>query len=88
MNDGTNPKQQKASAVQSDHRAGWAVIERFGLLCSRRAGRNNDEKVRAVRTVAERALRDDAGLLRHINVAHLDELSGQKLDKPHEAHRV
>jgi hypothetical protein len=36
MNDGTNPKQQKASAVQSDHRAGWAVIERFGLLCSRR----------------------------------------------------
>ena len=40
----------------------------------------NDEKVRAVRTVAERALRDDAGLLRHINVAHLDELSGQKLD--------
>ena len=26
------------------------------------------------------ALRDDAGLLRHINVAHLDELSGQKLD--------
>jgi hypothetical protein len=24
MNDGTNPKQQKASAIQSDHRAGWA----------------------------------------------------------------
>jgi len=48
----------------------------------------NDEKVRAVRTVAERALRDDAGLLRHINVAHLDELSGQKLDGSHEAHRV
>jgi hypothetical protein len=40
----------------------------------------NDEKVRAVRTAAERALRDDAGLLRHINVAHLDELSAQKLD--------
>jgi hypothetical protein len=40
----------------------------------------NDEKVRAVRTVAERALRDDTGVLRHINVAHLDELSGQKLD--------
>ena len=39
-----------------------------------------DEKVRAVRTVAERALRDDTGILRHINVAHLDELSGQKLD--------
>ena len=38
MNDGTNPKQQKASAVQSDHRAGWAVIERFALVCSRRAG--------------------------------------------------
>jgi hypothetical protein len=37
MNDGTNPKQQKASAVQSDHRAGWTVSERFGLLCSRRA---------------------------------------------------
>jgi len=40
----------------------------------------NDEKLRAVRTVAERGLRDDAGLLRHINVAHLDELSGEKLD--------
>lgn len=40
----------------------------------------NDEKVRAVRTVAERALRDDIGLLRHLNVAHLDELSSQKLD--------
>jgi len=40
----------------------------------------NDEKVRAVRTVAERAPRDDAGLLRHINVAYVDELSGQKLD--------
>ena len=40
----------------------------------------NDEKVRAVQTVAERALRDDIGLLRHLNVAHLDELSGQKLD--------
>ena len=39
-----------------------------------------DEKVKAVRTVAERALRDDTGILRHINVAHLDELSGQKLD--------
>ena len=39
-----------------------------------------DEKVRAVRTVAERALRDDLGVLRHMNVAHLDELSGQKLD--------
>ena len=38
-----------------------------------------DEKVRAVRTVAERALRDDVGLLRHLN-AHLDELSGQKID--------
>ena len=40
----------------------------------------NDEKVRAVRTVAERALRDDTGILRHLNVAHVDELSGQKLD--------
>jgi len=40
----------------------------------------NDERVRAVRTVAERALRDDTGVLRHLNVAHLDELSGQKLD--------
>jgi len=28
MNDGTNSKQQKASAVQSDHRAGWPVIAR------------------------------------------------------------
>ena len=36
--------------------------------------------VRAVRTVAERALRDDLGLLRHLNVAHLDELSAQKVD--------
>jgi hypothetical protein len=40
----------------------------------------NDEKVRAVRTVAERTLRDDIGLLRHLNVGHLDELSGQKVD--------
>jgi hypothetical protein len=40
----------------------------------------NDEKVRAVRTVAERALREDTGILRHLNVAHLDELSGKKLD--------
>ena len=39
-----------------------------------------DQKVRAVRTVAERALREDTGVLRHLNVAHLDELSGQKLD--------
>jgi mannose/fructose/N-acetylgalactosamine-specific phosphotransferase system component IIB len=37
-------------------------------------------KVGAVRTVAERALLDDVGLLRHLNVAHLDELSQQKLD--------
>jgi hypothetical protein len=42
--------------------------------------RNNNEKIRALRTITERALRDDAGLLRHINVAHLDELSRQKLD--------
>lgn len=40
----------------------------------------NDEKVRAVRTVAERALRNDTGILRHLNVAHLDDLSAQKLD--------
>jgi 16S rRNA G966 N2-methylase RsmD len=40
----------------------------------------NEEKVRAVRTVAERALREDTGVLRHLNVAHLDELSDQKLD--------
>lgn len=40
----------------------------------------SDEKVRAVRTVAERALRNDTCVLRHLNVAHLDELSGQKLD--------
>ena len=37
-------------------------------------------KVRAVRTVAERALQDEIGLLRHINVAHLDELPNEKLD--------
>ena len=40
----------------------------------------SDEKVRAVRSVAERALRNDTGVLRHLNVAHIDELSGQKLD--------
>jgi hypothetical protein len=40
----------------------------------------DDVKVRAVRTVAERALRDDTGLLRHLNVAHLDELSREKVD--------
>lgn len=48
----------------------------------------NDEKVRAVRTAAERALRDDTGVLRHLNVPHLDELSGQKLDDFTKAHRV
>src|SRR5262245_697029 len=32
MNDGTNSKQQKASAVQSDYREGWAVTAR--LACS------------------------------------------------------
>jgi ribosomal protein L23 len=40
----------------------------------------DDVKVRAVRTVAERALQDEIGLLRHINVAHLDELPNEKLD--------
>jgi hypothetical protein len=40
----------------------------------------DDEKVKAVRAVAERALRDDMGVLRHLNVAHLDELSSQKVD--------
>jgi hypothetical protein len=40
----------------------------------------DDVKVRAVRTVAERALRDESGLLRHVNVAHLDELTPQKVD--------
>jgi hypothetical protein len=40
----------------------------------------DDVKVRAVRTVAERALRDDIGLLGHLNVAHLDELSPKKVD--------
>jgi hypothetical protein len=41
----------------------------------------DDVKVQAVRTVAERALRDETGLLRHINVAHLDELPNEKLDE-------
>jgi len=36
--------------------------------------------VKAVRTVAESALRQDLGLLRHLNVAHLDELSREKVD--------
>jgi hypothetical protein len=40
----------------------------------------DDAKVKAVRTVAERALRADTGLLRHLNIAHLHELSSQKLD--------
>ena len=40
----------------------------------------DDVNVRAVRTVAERALRDDLGLLRHLNVAHLDGLPSEKLD--------
>lgn len=40
----------------------------------------DDVKVQAVRTVAERALREEIGLLRHLNVAHLDELSPQKVD--------
>ena len=38
-------------------------------------------KVKAVRTVAERALRDDVGLLRHLNVAHLDGLPSERLDE-------
>jgi hypothetical protein len=41
----------------------------------------DDVKVKAVRTVAERALRDDLGLLVHLNVAHLDELPNEKLDE-------
>jgi hypothetical protein len=41
----------------------------------------DDVKARAVRTVAERALRDDLGLLRHLNVAHLDGLPNEKLDE-------
>jgi hypothetical protein len=41
----------------------------------------DDVKVQAVRTVAERALQDETGLLRHINVAHLDELPNEKLDE-------
>jgi hypothetical protein len=40
----------------------------------------DDVKVRAVRTVAERALRDDLGLLLHLNVAHLDGLPNEQLD--------
>jgi hypothetical protein len=40
----------------------------------------DDPKVKAVRTVAERALREDVGILRHLNVAHLDALSREKLD--------
>jgi hypothetical protein len=36
--------------------------------------------VKAVRTAAERALRQDLGVLRHLNVAHLDELSREKVD--------
>ena len=41
---------------------------------------NDDVKVKAVRTVAERALRDDLGLLLHLNVAHLDGLPNEQLD--------
>src|SRR5262245_49854272 len=41
----------------------------------------DDANVQAVRTVAERALRDETGLLRHINVAHLDGLPNEKLDE-------
>ena len=40
----------------------------------------DDVKVRAVRTVAERALRDEMGLLHHLNVAHLDGLPNEQLD--------
>ncbi len=40
-----------------------------------------DVKVQAVRTVSERALRDEIGLLRHLNVAHLDGLPNEKLDE-------
>jgi hypothetical protein len=41
MNDGTNPKQQKASDVQSDHRAGWAVIEVSASPIPKGAGERN-----------------------------------------------
>jgi len=33
-----------------------------------------------VTAISERALRDDLGVLRHLNVAHLDELSREKVD--------
>ena len=41
----------------------------------------DDVNVRAVRTVAERALRDEMGILHHLNVAHLDGLPSEKLDE-------
>lgn len=39
----------------------------------------DDDKARAVRDAAEQALRQDIGLLRHLNVMHLDELTDEKL---------
>jgi hypothetical protein len=45
MNDGTNPKQQKASAVQDHHRTGCAVIERSACSAPEGLEGINDEEV-------------------------------------------
>jgi hypothetical protein len=70
-----DPKNPNGYAIAIAHTNGYELRLAYQNLKG-----INDEKVRAVRTVAERALRDDVGVLRHLNVAHLDELSGQKLD--------
>jgi hypothetical protein len=72
VNDQTNPN---GYAMAIAHTNGYELRLAYENL----RGIDN-VKVKAVRTVAERALRDDLGVLRHLNVAHLDELTREKLD--------
>jgi hypothetical protein len=70
-----DPKNPNGYAIAVAHTNGYELRLAYQNLRG-----IEDAKVRAVRTVAERALRDDLGVLRHLNVAHLDELSREKLD--------
>jgi hypothetical protein len=70
-----DPKNPNGYAIAIAHTNGYELRLAYQNLRG-----IDDEKVRAVRTVAERALRDDLGVLRHLNVAHLDELSAKKVD--------
>ncbi len=70
-----DPKNPNGYAIAIAHTNGYELRLAYQNLRG-----INDEKVKAVRTVAERALREDLGLLRHLNVAHLDALSQKSVD--------